>query len=98
MKDIAYRTTQGSADVYNSRGSYTRKKSDNNVSMKYLWEQRKNSAGNYMFYLNKKHPLLIELMQNLDVDMKRIMKTYLSMVENYSPALISGLYSPTETQ
>lgn len=94
--DIAYRAIQKSVAVYNSRGVYNRRNNQNNTSLKYVWEQRKNSLGNYMFYLNKKHPMLLQIMQNLDDEEKKRLKTYLSLVENYSPTMLSGVIGNNE--
>ena len=91
ITEIAYLAIERSVAVYNSRGVYNRKNSSNNTSLKYVWEQRKNSAGKYMFFLNKKHPLLLELLQKLDDSTKNELKTYLSLIENYSPTMLSGV-------
>lgn len=60
ITQIAYLAIEKSVAVYNSRGVYNRKNTSNNTSLKYVWEQRKNISGNYMFYLNKKHPMLLK--------------------------------------
>lgn len=91
ITDIAYLAIEKSVAVYNSRGVYNRKNTANQTNLKYVWEQRKNSAGNYMFYLNKKHPMLMKIMQGLEDEKQRELKTYLSLIENYSPAMLSGL-------
>lgn len=91
VTDIAYRAVQKSVAVYNSRGVYNRKNSQNNTSLKYVWEQRKNSLGNYMFYLNKKHPMLLQILQDLEGEQQKRLKTYLSLIENYSPTMLSGV-------
>ncbi|SCP98598.1 ATP-binding protein [Anaerobium acetethylicum] len=91
ITQIAYLAVERSVAVYNSRGVYNRKNTSNNTSLKYVWEQRRNAVGNYMFYLNKKHPMLLKLMQELDDETKKELKTYLSLVENYSPAMLSGV-------
>lgn len=93
ITQIAYLAIEKSVAVYNSRGVYNRKNTANNTSLKYVWEQRKNSVGNYMFFLNKKHPMLIELMQGLNDEHKKQLKTYLSLIENYSPAMLSSVIS-----
>lgn len=90
VTEMAYLAIERSVAVYNSRGVYSRK-NNNSTSLKYVWEQRKNSAGKYMFFLNKKHPLLLELLQKLDIDMQKELKTYLSLIENYSPTILSGV-------
>lgn len=91
ITDIAYRTIQKSVAVYNSRGVYNRKNTQNNTSLKYVWEQRKNTSGNYMFYLNKKHPMLLKILQDMSPEQQKELKTYLSLIENYSPAMLSGV-------
>lgn len=91
IMQVAYLAIQKSASVYNSRGVYNRKNTANSISLKYVWEQRKNSSGNYMFYLNKKHPILLKIMQELSENNKKELKTYLSLIENYSPAMLSGV-------
>lgn len=98
ITDIAYRAIQKSVAVYNSRGVYNRKNTQNNTSLKYVWEQRKNSSGNYMFYLNKKHPMLLKIFQDLDEELQKELKTYLSLVENYSPAMFSGVIGSSNTE
>ena len=44
-----------------------------------------------MFFLNKNHPLLTNLISELNDDIKKQLKAYLALVENYSPIVISGL-------
>lgn len=91
IEEIIYLVIEKSAAVYNSRGVYNKRNNANNTNLKYVWEQRKNSSGKYMFYLNKKHPLLMRLLQQLTEEQKKEFKTYLSLVENYSPAMLSGV-------
>lgn len=91
ITQIAYRAIERSVAVYNSRGTYNRKSGGNNTNLKYVWEQRKNSSGNYMFYLNKKHPILMKLLQDIEEGLKPELKTYLFLVENYSPTMLSGV-------
>lgn len=93
ITQVAYLAIEKSVAVYNSRGVYNRKNTLNNTSLKYVWEQRKNSSGNYMFYLNKKHPMLMQLMNELSNESKKRLKTYLSLIENYSPTMLSGVIS-----
>lgn len=96
ITDIAYLAIEKSVAVYNSRGVYNKKNTANQTSLKYVWEQRKNSAGNYMFYLNKKHPMLMKIMQGLEDEKQKELKTYLSLIENYSPAMLSGLMTGSD--
>lgn len=91
ITQIAYLAIERSVAVYNSRGTYNRKNTANNTSLKYVWEQRKNISGNYMFYLNKKHPMLLKLLTQMDENMQKELKTYLSLVESYSPIMLSGV-------
>lgn len=44
-----------------------------------------------MFYLNKKHPMLLKLLTQMDENMQKELKTYLSLVESYSPIMLSGV-------
>lgn len=97
ITQVAYLAIKKSVEVYNSRGVYNCKNTTNNMSLKYVWEQRKNSCGNYMFYLNKKHPILLQLMNELPNESKKMLKTYLSLIENYSPAMLSGVISGTSS-
>ena len=46
-----------------------------------------------MFYLNKKHPMLMKILATMDEDKQKELKTYLSLVENYSPTMLSGVLS-----
>ena len=91
VNQIAYLAIEKSVAVYNSRGVYNRKNTANNTSLKYVWEQRKNLSGNYMFYLNKKHPMLMKILTDLDEEKQKEIKTYLSLVESYSPTMLSGV-------
>ena len=91
VTQIAYLAIEKSVAVYNSRGVYNRKNTANNTSLKYVWEQRKNLSGNYMFYLNKKHPMLMKILADLDDEKQKELKTYLSLVESYSPTMLSGV-------
>jgi len=83
--------SQKSATVYNSRGTYAKNTSTNITSLKYVWEQRKTSTGKYMFYLNKKHPMLMKLNQELSEAQTKDLKSYLSLIENFAPSMISGV-------
>lgn len=91
ITQIAYLAIEKSVAVYNSRGVYNRKNTNNNTSLKYVWEQRKNLVGKYMFYLNKKHPMLLDILGGIEEDKQKELKTYLSLVESYSPAMLSGV-------
>jgi hypothetical protein len=91
VMEVALLTTQSSVKVYNSRGTYNKSTNISNGNLKYVWEQRLNSLGKYMFYLNKKHPLLLDILQQLDDYKAQQLKAYLSLVENYSPAMMCGI-------
>ena len=91
ITQIAYLAIEKSVAVYNSRGVYNRKNTANNTSLKYVWEQRKNTSGNYMFYLNKKHPMLLKILSEMDENAQKQLKTYLSLIESYSPTMLSGV-------
>lgn len=91
ITQIAYLAIEKSVAVYNSRGVYNRKNTANNTSLKYVWEQRKNISGNYMFYLNKKHPMLLKILSEMNEDAQKELKTYLSLIESYSPTMLSGV-------
>lgn len=91
ITQIAYLAIEKSVAVCNSRGVYNRKNTSNNTSLKYVWEQRKNISGNYMFYLNKKHPMLLKILSGMDENAQKELKTYLSLVESYSPTMLSGV-------
>lgn len=91
ITQVAWLAIEKSVEIYNSRGSYNRKNTSNNTSLKYVWEQRKNSSGNYMFYLNKKHPLLLEILTQQEESQGNKLKAYLTLIENYSPAMLSGM-------
>lgn len=93
MRDILDRVitvcTAQSAKVYNSRGAYSRNPGSQQLG--YVWEQRKNRMGAYMFYLNKKHPMLNKIFQQLDENGKSDLRAYLSLVEGCAPSVQSGL-------
>ena len=91
ITQIAYLTIEKSVAVYNSRGVYNRKNTANNTSLKYVWEQRKSVSGNYMFYLNKKHPMLLKILSEMDENAQQELKAYLSLIESYSPVMLSGV-------
>lgn len=91
ITQIAYLAIEKSVAVYNSRGVYNRKNTANNTSLKYVWEQRKNISGNYMFYLNKKHPMLLKILSGMEEGAQKELKTYLSLIESYSPTMLSGV-------
>lgn len=91
VTQIAFLAIEKSVAVYNSRGVYNRRNTANSTSLKYVWEQRKNLSGNYMFYLNKKHPMLMKILADLNEEKQKELKTYLSLVENYSPTMLSGV-------
>lgn len=81
--------TETSARVYNSRGTYS--KGIASTQLSYVWEQRKSNAGRYSFYINKKHPLLNEINNDLNAEGKQTMKSYLSLIENHAPFMQSGI-------
>lgn len=81
--------TQSSANVYNSRGSYSKGPSVPNLS--YVWEQRKNSIGKYSFYINKKHPLFMKIKNALNDQQIETFNAYIALIENYSPVMQSGM-------
>lgn len=91
IEQIASICAEKSAMVYNSRGAYTKGNSTGLSRLSYVWEQGKNSLGEYRFHLNKKHTLLANLKKTLDDDGRNMLNTYLSLVENLSPVMISGV-------
>lgn len=94
LEKVATICSEKSTSVYNSRGTYTKNLNKSIPSLSYVWEQRKNKAGKYSFYLNQKHPLLYEIKNSLNEEGKECLKAYISLVENLSPIMMSGL---TET-
>lgn len=88
---IASETSRLSVKIYNSRGTYTKKKKENNSDLMYVWEQKKNSNGNYSFYLNKKHPLLKNIIENTCDENNAILRAYLKLIENYVPSTMPGV-------
>lgn len=100
LRDIIIRISsevaEKSVKIYNSRGTYKPRKKDDKISdLTYVWEQRKNRNGQYSFYLNKRHPLLKKLEGNLDDENIELLKSYLRLVENYMPAMMSGIIQNT---
>ena len=91
ISNVIYRSTEKSTKIYNSRGAYGKRKKNINENLKFVWEQKKDSTGRTMFFLNKNHPLLTNLISELNDDIKKQLKAYLALVENYSPIVISGL-------
>ena len=81
--------TEASTKVYNSRGAYSKNPTSQHLG--YVWEQRKNRAGSYSFYINKKHPLLVEINKRMDDEGKEILKAYMALIESYAPFMQSGL-------
>jgi hypothetical protein len=41
--------------------------------------------------LNKKHPMLMKILSDLDDEKQKELKTYLSLVESYAPTMLSGV-------
>lgn len=91
IEQVANICAEKSATVYNSRGTYSKNSNANSTKLSYVWEQRKSSTGEYRFYLNKKHLLLLNVKKSLDEESKNILRSYLSLVENFSPVMISGV-------
>lgn len=89
LEGIISRCTDGSAKVYNSRGSYS--KSVAAPHLGYVWEQKKTRAGRYSYYINKKHPILMELNQNLDKESLVHLKSFIALIENFAPFMQSGV-------
>ena len=81
--------TAASTKVYNSRGAYSKNPTAQHLG--YVWEQRKNRAGSYTFYINKKHPLLIDVNKRLDETGREVLKAYMALIESYAPFMQSGL-------
>ncbi|WP_461752514.1 hypothetical protein, partial [Methanocorpusculum sp.] len=89
LKRIVADCTEKSTKVYNSRGSYA--KGSARPSLGAVWEQRKSVNGEYSYHLNKKHTLYISLHQSLISEQKEIFSSYISLIENFSPVLLTGL-------
>lgn len=89
LKRIVGDCTEKSTKVYNSRGSYS--KGPARPSLGAVWEQRKSADGEYSYHLNKKHPLYVSLQQSLISEQKEIFTSYISLIENFSPVLLTGL-------
>jgi hypothetical protein len=81
--------TSASSKVYNSRGAYS--KNPTSQQLGYVWEQRKNRLGTYVFYINKKHPILMEVNKKMDEDGRESLKAYIALIESYAPFMQSGL-------
>lgn len=89
---IASESSRKSLEVYNSRGTYVKRKTINtNTELTYVWEQKKSSNGLYGYYLNKRHPLLKRLMENVGDEASVTLKVYLKLIESYMPAIMSGI-------
>lgn len=82
-------TTTHSMKIFNSRGAYSKRK-ENEPILDYVWEQVKNN-GYYSFKVNKKHPLLMKIRQQLDDNGKEQLRAYLSLVENFAPFMKNDL-------
>lgn len=91
LEKVASICVEKSTSVYNSRGTYNKNSNKNIPSLSYVWEQRKNKAGRYSFYLNQRHPLLYEIKNSLNEEGKKCLKAYISLVENLSPIMMSGI-------
>jgi hypothetical protein len=89
LERAVYVCTATSSKVYNSRGVYS--KNPTSQQLGYVWEQRKNRLGQYTFYINKKHPLLVQVNKQLDDNGKDNMKAYLALIEGYAPFMKSGI-------
>lgn len=89
---IASEASRKSLEIYNSRGTYTKGKTGSiDTEFTYVWEQRRNSSGQYSYYLNKRHPLLKKLIENMEDETSSVLKVYLKLIESYMPAIMSGM-------
>ena len=88
-------TTARSMKIFNARGSYTKRK-ENVPILDYVWEQVRNN-GYYSFKINKKHPLLTKIRQQLDDNGKEQLRAYLSLVENFAPFMRNDLLNMVNT-
>ena len=81
--------TQKSTNVFNSRGAYSRDavQADN---FDLIWEQSKRN-GQYSYRLNKKHKMLNKLRMELSESGQKVLKAYLSLVENVAPFMMNGI-------
>lgn len=91
LEKVATICVEKSTNVYNSRGVYSKKLNNNISSLSYVWEQGKNKFGKYSFYLNRKHPLLNEIKNSLNIEGKECLNSYITLVENLSPIMMSGV-------
>ena len=89
LENVIVRCTAQSAAVYNYRGTYSSK--NTNQKLSFVWEQRKNNLGKFSFYLNKKHPLLNKVFTQLSEESKNMLKAYLHLVESCAPFELSGI-------
>ena len=83
ISNVIYRSTEKSTKIYNSRGAYGKRKKNINENLKFVWEQKKDSTGRTMFFLNKNHPLLTNLISELN-DEKILADLYINLGELYS--------------
>lgn len=91
IKSAAEYATRQSVKVYNSRGTYSKKHGVSAPQLSCVWEQRKDSRGNYTFVLNKKHTLLNKLKISLTTEQKDLFDSYFQLVEKCSPMALSGI-------
>ncbi len=91
LEKVATICTEKSASVYNSRGVYMKTKHKDIPNLSYIWEQRKNKFGKYSFYLNRKHPFLMDVKNLLNQEGKECLMAYISLIENLSPIMMSGV-------
>lgn len=98
LEKVATICAEKSSLVYNSRGTYTKNPNKNNFNLSYVWEQRKNKFGKYSFFLNKKHPLLYDVKKCLDNDGIKSLDTYLMLIENFSPVMMSGVIDTNQIE
>ena len=56
-----------------------------------MYGATKNRGGSYAFYVNKKHPLLMQINNRLDDEGKEVLKAYLALIESCAPFVKSGI-------
>ena len=81
--------TQKSTNVFNSRGAYSKREAKNNA-LDIVWEQSKRN-GQYYYRINKKHPILNKVLEQLTSEGKESLKGYLSLIENFVPFMRNGI-------
>ena len=87
LRDVFYRICQNAIEkatkVYSHRGSYVKRKNENN-ELVYIWQTRQNK-GKKSYLINQEHPLLKAIYNSIGASEKILLGDFIKMIEESLP-------------